>query len=102
MGVKGVNSTHNGGVMTTRLLKIIKGSWIPLTFKFFCGVFWMLSFIILLFVKDFSLIWKLSYIGFIILLTVITIFRIKEAQKGWHKDDDELIRNMFRKEDVDH
>ena len=102
MGVKGVNSTHNGGVMTTRLLKIIKGGWIPLTFKFFCGVFWMLSFIILLFVKDFSLIWKLSYIGFIILLTVITIFRMKEAQKEWHKDDDELIRNMFRKEEVDH
>ena len=72
-----------------RLLKIIKGSWIPLTFKFFCGVFWMLSFIILLFVKDFSLIWKLSYIGFIILLTVITIFRIKESQKEWYKDDDD-------------
>ena len=50
---------------------------------------WMLSFIILLFVKDFSLIWKLSYIGFIILLTVITIFRIKEAQKEWYKDDDD-------------
>jgi len=99
VGVKGVNSTHNGGVMTTRLLKVIKGSWIPLSFIFFCG---MLSFIILLFVKDFSLIWKLSYIGFIILLTVITIFRIKEAQKEWHKDDDELIRNMFRKEEVDH
>ena len=85
--------------MTTRLLKVIKGSWIPLSFIFFCG---MLSFIILLFVKDFSLIWKLSYIGFIILLTVITIFRIKEAQKEWHKDDDELIRNMFRKEELDH
>ena len=50
---------------------------------------WMLSFIILLFVKDFSLIWKLSYIGFIILLTVITIFRIKESQKEWYKDDDD-------------
>ena len=50
---------------------------------------WMLSFIILLFVKDFSLIWKLSYIGFIILLTVITVFRIKEAQKEWHKDYDD-------------
>ena len=87
MGVKGVNSTHNGGVMTTRLLKIIKGSWIPLSFIFF----WMLSFIILLFVKDFSLIWKLSYIGFIILLTVITIFRIKEAQKEWYKDDDATL-----------
>ena len=49
----------------------------------------MLSFIMLLFVKDFSLIWKLSYIGFIILLTVITVFRIKEAQKEWHKDDDD-------------
>ena len=78
-----MNSTHNGGVMTTRLLKIIKGSWIPLSFIFF----WMLSFIILLFVKDFSLIWKLSYIGFIILLTVITIFRIKEAQKEWYKEN---------------
>ena len=98
MGVKGVNSTHNGGVMTTRFLKIIKGSWVRLSFI----LFWILSFIMLLFVKDFSLIWKLSYIGFIILLTVITIFRIKEAQKEWHKDDDELIRNMFRKEEVDH
>ena len=47
---------------------------------------WMLSFITLLFVKDFSLIWKLSYIGFIILLTVITIFRIKEAQKEWYEE----------------
>ena len=83
MGVKGVNSTHNGGVMTTRLLKIIKGSWISLSFI----LFWMLSFIMLLFVKDFSLIWKLSYIGFIILLTVITIFRIKEAQKEWYKEN---------------
>ena len=46
---------------------------------------WMLSFIILLFVKDFSLIWKLSYIGFIIFLTVITIFRIKESQREWHE-----------------
>ena len=46
---------------------------------------WMLSFITLLFVKDFSLIWKLSYIGFIILLTVITIFRIKESQREWHE-----------------
>jgi len=98
VGVKGVNSTHNGGVMTTRFLKIIKGSWVRLSFI----LFWILSFIMLLFVKDFSLIWKLSYIGFIILLTVITIFRMKEAQKGWHKDDDELIRNMFRKEEVDH
>ena len=98
MGVKGVNSTHNGGVMTTRFLKIIKGSWVRLSFI----LFWILSFIMLLFVKDFSHIWKLSYIGFIILLTVITIFRMKEAQKEWHKDDDELIRNMFRKEEVDH
>ena len=85
MGVKGVNSTHNGGVMTTRFLKIIKGSWVRLSFI----LFWMLSFIMLLFVKDFSLIWKLSYIGFIILLTVITIFRIKESQKEWYKDDDD-------------
>ena len=46
---------------------------------------WMLSFITLLFVKDFSLIWKLSYIGFIIFLTVITIFRIKESQREWHE-----------------
>ena len=46
---------------------------------------WMLSFIILLFVKDFSLIWKLSYIRFIILLTVITNFRIKESQREWHE-----------------
>ena len=83
MGVKGVNSTHNGGVMTTRFLKIIKGSWVRLSFI----LFWMLSFIMLLFVKDFSLIWKLSYIGFIILLTVITIFRIKEAQKEWYKEN---------------
>ena len=73
--------------MTTRLLKVIKGSWISLSFI----LFWMLSFIMLLFVKDFSLIWKLSYIGFIILLTVITIFRIKEAQKGWYKDDDDYV-----------
>ena len=85
MGVKGVNSTHNGGVMTTRLLKVIKGSWV----RFIFILFWMLSFIMLLFVKDFSLIWKLSYIGFIILLTVITIFRIKESQKEWYKDDDD-------------
>ena len=83
MGVKGVNSTHNGGVMTTRFLKIIKGSWVRLSFI----LFWMLSFIMLLFVKDFSLIWKLSYIGFIILLTVITIFRMKEAQKEWYKEN---------------
>ena len=87
MGVKGVNSTHNGGVMTTGLLKIIKGSWVRLSFI----LFWMLSFIMLLFVKDFSLIWKLSYIGFIILLTVITIFRMKEAQKEWYKDDDDYV-----------
>ena len=87
MGVKGVNSTHNGGVMTTRFLKIIKGSWVRLSFI----LFWILSFIMLLFVKDFSLIWKLSYIGFIILLTVITIFRMKEAQKEWYKDDDDYV-----------
>ena len=67
--------------MTTGLLKIIKGSWVRLSFI----LFWMLSFIMLLFVKDFSLIWKLSYIGFIILLTVITIFRIKESQREWHE-----------------
>ena len=89
MGVKGVNSTHNGGVMTTRLLKIIKGSWVRLSFI----LFWILSFIMLLFVKDFSLIWKLSYIGFIILLTVITIFRIKESQKEWYKDDDDYVQD---------
>ena len=47
---------------------------------------WMLSFIILLFIKNFSHIWKLIYIGFIILLTVITIFRIKEAQKEWYEE----------------
>jgi hypothetical protein len=87
VGVKGVNSTHNGGVMTTRFLKIIKGSWVRLSFI----LFWILSFIMLLFVKDFSLIWKLSYIGFIILLTVITIFRMKEAQKEWYKDDDDYV-----------
>ena len=46
---------------------------------------WMLSFILLLFIKDFSLTGKLIYIGFIILLTVITIFRIKEAQKEWYE-----------------
>ena len=46
---------------------------------------WMLSFILLLFIKNFSLTGKLIYIGFIILLTVITIFRIKEAQKEWYE-----------------
>ena len=47
---------------------------------------WMLSFILLLFIKNFSLTGKLIYIGFIILLTVITIFRIKEAQKEWYEE----------------
>ena len=46
---------------------------------------WMLSFILLLFIKNFSLTGKLIYIGFIILLPVITIFRIKEAQKEWYE-----------------
>ena len=46
---------------------------------------WMLSFILLLFIKNFSLTGKLIYIGFIILLTVITIFRIKESQREWHE-----------------
>ena len=48
---------------------------------------WMLSFILLLFIKNFSLTGKLIYIGFIILLTVITIFRIKEAQKEWYEEN---------------
>ena len=46
------------------------------------------SFILLLFVKDFSLPGKWVYIGFIILLTIITIFRIKESQKEWYEEND--------------
>ena len=46
---------------------------------------WMLSFILLLFIKNFSLTGKLIYIVFIILLTVITIFRIKESQREWYE-----------------
>lgn len=49
---------------------------------------WLLSFILLLFVKDFSLPGKWVYIGFIILLTIITIFRIKESQKEWYEEND--------------
>jgi hypothetical protein len=30
--------------------------------------------------------WKWGYIGFIVLLAVITIFRIREAQREWHKE----------------
>jgi len=46
----------------------------------------MVSFILLLFIKDFSPAWKWGYIGFIVLLAVITIFRIREAQREWHKE----------------
>ena len=49
-------------------------------------ILWMVSFILLLFIKDFSPAWKWGYIGFIVLLAVITIFRIREAQREWHKE----------------
>jgi len=49
-------------------------------------ILWMVSFILLLFIKDFSPGWKWGYIGFIVLLAVITIFRIREAQREWHKE----------------
>ena len=32
--------------------------------------------------------WKWGYIGFIVLLAVITIFRIREAQKVWYQESD--------------
>ncbi|HJM46534.1 MAG TPA: hypothetical protein QGH56_01785 [Candidatus Marinimicrobia bacterium] len=51
-------------------------------------VLWMLSFVLLLFIKNFSSTWKWSYIGFIILLTIVTIFRIKESQKIWYQESD--------------
>ena len=46
------------------------------------------SIILLLFIKDFSPAWKWGYIGFIVLLAVITIFRIREAQKVWYQESD--------------
>ena len=49
-------------------------------------ILWLLSFVLLLFIKDFSLLAKWVYIGFIIFLTIITIFRIKESQREWHKE----------------
>ena len=51
-------------------------------------ILWMVSFILLLFIKDFSPAWKWGYIGFIVLLAVITIFRIREAQKVWYQESD--------------
>ena len=49
-------------------------------------ILWLLLFVLLLFIKDFSLLAKWVYIGFIIFLTIITIFRIKESQREWHKE----------------
>ena len=60
----------------------------------------MLSFVLLLFVKDFSPPGKWIYIGFIILLTIITIFRIKESQKEWYeefKDETQTQREKIHK-----
>ena len=51
-------------------------------------ILWLVSFVLLLFIKDFSLLAKWVYIGFIIFLTIITIFRIKESQREWHKEID--------------
>jgi len=49
-------------------------------------VLWVLCFGLLLTVKEFQFKWKLVYIGYIILLSLITILRIREAQKEWYKE----------------
>jgi hypothetical protein len=49
-------------------------------------ILWTFVFLLLLFVKDFPLLGKWVYIGFIIFLTIITIFRIKESQREWYKE----------------
>ncbi|MBH50278.1 MAG: hypothetical protein CMG69_05975 [Candidatus Marinimicrobia bacterium] len=49
-------------------------------------ILWFLCFGLLLIVKEFQFKWKLVYIGYIILLSLITILRIREAQKEWYKE----------------
>jgi len=49
-------------------------------------ILWVLCFGLLLIVKEFQFKWKLVYIGYIILLSLITILRIREAQKEWYKE----------------
>ncbi len=50
-------------------------------------ILWTISFLLLLVIKKFYFTWKLIYIGFIIFLTIISIFRIKESQREWYEEN---------------
>jgi large-conductance mechanosensitive channel len=65
---------------------------IKFTVTWIVRILWVLSFVLLLFVKDFSFLIKWVYIGFIIFLTIITIFRIKESQREWYEEENQEDR----------